>query len=97
MPLNYGLIHHVDLVLQELPSSLQGVKIAHLTDLHITRHTHRHDRLMNQLTSLRIDMALFTGDYMRREDDHVEAGRGPSADRRCCQSPIRQFRCIRQP
>ncbi len=73
MPLNYGLIHHVDLVLQELPSSLQGVKIAHLTDLHITRHTHRHDRLMNQLTSLRIDMALFTGDYMRREDDHVEA------------------------
>jgi uncharacterized protein len=73
MPLAYGLIHPVDIALQDLPSSLQGIRIAHLSDLHICRHTARHDRLISQLSSLRFDMVLLTGDYMSRRQDHAEA------------------------
>ncbi len=73
MPLAYGLIHPVDLALQDLPPSLQGLRIAHLSDLHVYRHTQRHDRLISQLASLRLDMVLLTGDYMTRRQDHTEA------------------------
>jgi uncharacterized protein len=71
MPLAYGLIHPVDLALQDLPPMLQGLKIAHLSDLHITRPRPRFDRLVSQLASLRLDMAVFTGDYMMRDSDGV--------------------------
>ncbi len=73
MPLDYGLIHHVDIVLEALPPGLQGLRIAHLTDLHIRRHTRRHDQLISQLTSLRLDMVVLTGDYMTRNRDMSEA------------------------
>ncbi|GAB4108876.1 MAG: hypothetical protein Kow00105_16890 [Phycisphaeraceae bacterium] len=73
MPLAYGLIHPVDLAFVDLPSDLEGLRIAHLSDLHVTRHARRHDRLITQLTSLRFDLALFTGDYMTRHRDAHEA------------------------
>lgn len=73
MPLAYGLIHPVDLALHDLPATLQGLRIAHLSDLHVSRHTPRHDRLISQLTSLRLDMVLLTGDYMTHRQDHTEA------------------------
>lgn len=66
MPLTYGLIHPVDLSLADLPPKLQGLRIAHLSDLHITRLNRKYDRLISQLTSLRLDMVVFTGDYMTR-------------------------------
>ena len=69
MPLAYGLIHPVDLVLHDLPAELQGLRIAHLSDLHITRHSPLHDRLTSQLASLRLDMVVLTGDYMLRHAD----------------------------
>ena len=73
MPLAYGLIHPVDIALAALPPSLQGLRIAHLSDLHVRRHTRRLDRLITQLTSLRLDMVLLTGDYMTRHHEAVEA------------------------
>jgi uncharacterized protein len=73
MPLAYGLIHPVDLTLQHLPPALQGLRIAHLSDLHITRPRPRHDRLISQLSSLRLDMVLYTGDYMMRRRDCAQA------------------------
>ena len=73
MPLAYGLIHPVDLALADLPPSLQGLRIAHLSDLHVQRHSTRHDRLISQITSLRLDLMLFTGDYMTRDHEAAEA------------------------
>lgn len=73
MPLAYGLIHPVDLALAELPPGVQGLRIAHLSDLHVYHHGPRHDRLISQLTSLRLDLVLLTGDYMTRKHDATEA------------------------
>jgi predicted MPP superfamily phosphohydrolase len=69
MPLAYGLIHPVDLALSDLPPELQGLRIAHLSDLHISRQRPRHDQLISQLSSLRLDMVVLTGDYMMRHMD----------------------------
>jgi len=66
MPLASGLIHPVDLSLGGLPSTLQGIRIAHLSDLHITGPRRRYDHLIGQLTNLRLDLAVITGDLMTR-------------------------------
>ncbi len=71
MPLAYGLIHPVDLTLQDLPDGLQGLRIAHLSDMHISKPRARHDRLISQLASLRLDMVVLTGDYMTRRSDGI--------------------------
>jgi hypothetical protein len=75
MPLAYGLIHPTELPLPQLPLSLEGLRIAHFSDLHIWRPSRRYDRLIRQITSIRIDLAVFTGDYIfdeSREDVGIE-------------------------
>jgi len=64
MPLAYGLIHPVDLSLANLPPSLDGLRIAQISDLHVRRWSKRLSQLINQITSLRLDLVLLTGDYM---------------------------------
>jgi len=73
MTIAYGLIQPADLSLPELPDSLEGLKIAHLSDIHITRHRDRHNLLINQLASIRLDLVVLTGDYMTRKGDEPHA------------------------
>lgn len=63
MPLAYGLIHPVDLPVPELPHELDGLRIAHVSDLHVKRWNKRLSQLVNQLTAMRLDLVVFTGDY----------------------------------
>ena len=58
------ITHYLDLALPDLPSQLDGLRIAHLSDLHIRRHRHRHDQIADQLIELRPDLIVFTGDYI---------------------------------
>lgn len=60
----HPLIHPVPLTLPALPASLQGLRIVHLTDLHITRPTRRHKLLVKLLNAINADLILLTGDYM---------------------------------
>lgn len=73
MPLAYGLVQPVDLHLPRLPQSLNGLRIAHLTDLHARYLTRRHHTLINQLTAMRLDMLALTGDYMSNPGDEDAA------------------------
>ena len=66
MPIPYGLLDPVTLSVPQLPRVLEGLRIAHLTDLHIRGQPRRYTRLFNQLTSQRFDLIVFTGDYMNR-------------------------------
>ncbi len=68
MPLAYGLVDPVDLSLPRLPERCHGLRIAHLSDLHITERTRNHSRLVRQLSRLRIDLIAFTGDLMYKHD-----------------------------
>ena len=67
MPLKYGLIDPIDIPLPRLPRALEGLRIAHLTDLHVRGPSERLDRLAHQLAPMRIDLILLTGDYMLRQ------------------------------
>jgi len=66
MPLAYGLTEPIDLSLTHLPHALDRLRIAHLTDLHLTRRTKRLDRMIYQLSKIRLDIGVLTGDYMIR-------------------------------
>lgn len=66
MPMSRGLIHPVDLMLPHLPCELEGLKIVHLSDLHIRRARPRHRRIIAALSLLNIDLAVLTGDYIDR-------------------------------
>ncbi|WP_432800320.1 metallophosphoesterase [Poriferisphaera sp. WC338] len=73
MPLAYGLIEPVDISLPRLPHSLDGMRVLHLSDLHIRRRSALFSKLINQLTSIRHDLTVFTGDYMSLEGDEEVA------------------------
>ena len=49
-----------------LPTELEGLRIAHLTDSHIDRPKHPISRFANLLSNRRLDLLLMTGDYMDR-------------------------------
>ena len=79
MPLAYGLTESVDVGHPAIPDSFStgsqakravpggaGLRIAHLTDLHIRKPSKRLGRLIYQLNKVRLDLGLLTGDYMIR-------------------------------
>ena len=67
MPVAYGLIQPVNLKIPDLPQALDGFRILHITDTHMQKRSRLLGRILNQLTSIRHDMAVFTGDYMNRK------------------------------
>lgn len=72
----HPLIHHVILSLPGLPEALQGLRIVHLTDLHITRPTRRHKLLAKLLNAINADLILLTGDYMTNPGDETVSEKG---------------------
>ena len=69
MPLDRVLIDPFDLTLPNLPLSLEGFRIVHLSDLHIHRHRGRHRQIAAGLDLMRVDLAVLTGDYIDRPGD----------------------------
>lgn len=67
MPLAYGLVQPVELYFPRLPRRVDGWRIAHISDLHVTRAGHRGTaRLVHQLGRVRVDLVAMTGDYMTK-------------------------------
>ena len=58
------LVHHVDLPLPRVAGALEGLRIAHLTDIHIRRDKARHGEIIDALAYARPDLVFLTGDYM---------------------------------
>ncbi|MEX0776242.1 MAG: metallophosphoesterase [Phycisphaeraceae bacterium] len=67
------LTHAIDLRLPDLPPAVEGLRIAHLSDLHIGMRRPRHRRIMRELDSLDADLVLLTGDYMNKPGDEQSA------------------------
>ncbi|MCC7146045.1 MAG: metallophosphoesterase [Phycisphaeraceae bacterium] len=73
MPIAASLAHYIDLSLPHLPHALEGFRIAHVSDLHVSRPRRRHQHLAWLLASLRLDMIVLTGDYMDDPPDEDQA------------------------
>jgi len=68
-----AIAEHLDLALPGLPDALQGLRIAHITDLHIRRPRKRHWQIVDELTEIRPDLIFFTGDYIEDTGDEPAA------------------------
>lgn len=63
------MIDPIDVPLPHLPSSLEGLRIVHLSDLHIRRTRRHHRQIAARLELMRVDLAFFTGDYIDQVGD----------------------------
>lgn len=59
----------MDIHLPFLAPGSDGLRIAHLTDLHISAPSPRLMRLATQLVAMRVDLVFLTGDYMNEHGD----------------------------
>ncbi|MAE64373.1 MAG: hypothetical protein CMJ18_08875 [Phycisphaeraceae bacterium] len=58
------LIQSETLYLADLPTPLEGLRIAHLSDIHISRQRRRWRRIIRLMRQIRVDLVLMTGDYI---------------------------------
>ncbi|MFW6059015.1 MAG: metallophosphoesterase [Phycisphaeraceae bacterium] len=72
MAIAYGLLEPIELTLPHLPRALEGLRIAHISDLHVRRDGPWYSRLETQLTSQRFDLIVLTGDYIDRTNGEQE-------------------------
>jgi hypothetical protein len=64
----------LDLPIQSLHPSLDGLRVVHLTDLHMRGRWHRsYDRLLADIQNRSPDLILFTGDFVECKYDHRAA------------------------
>ncbi len=70
------MLETVDLSFPDLPPALEGLRMAHVTDLHVrrVRRVRRRDRtIADRLARSRFDLLVLTGDYMERRGDEEAA------------------------
>ena len=65
----------VDVALAGLPASLDGLTVLHLTDFHTRRARRWHDRLVEAVSGLSVDLVVWTGDYIDSSGDERAAYR----------------------
>lgn len=56
----------VELALARVPPAMEGLRIAHLSDLHIREPRRRHDQIIDILREQEADLIAVTGDVMHR-------------------------------
>lgn len=66
--------NRVKLEIPDLPPQLAGLRIIHLTDLHVRGPWHdAYDRLLEHIAKADADLLLFTGDFVDNKKDHTPA------------------------
>ncbi len=57
------IINHVDIKIHDLPQSLDGYRILHLTDLHLDFITGIENKVCEKIKTIACDLCVLTGDY----------------------------------
>lgn len=68
-------VKEVDVTVPDLPSGLEGFRIAQISDLHVGTYgddTTFVAQIVDRINSLRPDIVLFTGDIVNRKTDELE-------------------------
>ncbi len=63
---------HLVFEYDDLPPAFDGLRILHLTDLHINCHPELADHIHDQIKDLEVDVCLLTGDYLYRVGEGEE-------------------------
>lgn len=85
------LVETIDISLPDLPADLEGLRIAHLTDLHVRRPRKRYRALLTALEKLQADLTFLTGDYMCDPGDEPAAMEVLAAVCQRIRSPLGAF------
>lgn len=66
-------INHHPLPIEDLPSGLHGLRIVHLSDLHVDAYTTRRwlERVVRTVNALEPDLVVFTGDLVTHEPGYI--------------------------
>lgn len=67
-------IKHVDVSIDDLPASFDGIRIVHISDLHVGtwgNDTSMVSRVVDQINALRPDVIVFTGDIVNRHSSEL--------------------------
>lgn len=68
------VVRDVNTKVAHLPDELEGARILHLSDLHITRRWHKaYDKLLAAVSDWDVDVILCTGDIVDDRSDHRPA------------------------
>ncbi|MBB6431200.1 metallophosphoesterase [Algisphaera agarilytica] len=67
------ILQLLDLPLRHLPEELDGVRLAHISDLHVRKDRARFRQLIEELADADLDLACYTGDYMTWPGDEEVA------------------------
>ncbi len=69
-------IRRIEVALRQLPEALDGLTIAHVTDIHIGQFTHGRvlERIVAETNELRPDLVLYTGDLINFELSDLDTG-----------------------
>lgn len=60
------MIEPIEMLFSDLSSKAQGLRIVHISDTHVSRARAAKRMSLDKLSSRKIDLLLFTGDYMMR-------------------------------
>lgn len=73
-PRRRSLIEPLTLPLPHLPAGLEGLRLCHLTDLHVRKPRRRHRQLLDEMAAIGdYDLLVLTGDYMCKPGDETDA------------------------
>ncbi|NOX57772.1 MAG: metallophosphoesterase, partial [Planctomycetes bacterium] len=67
------VVRHVEVSLEGLPLGADGLRLIHLSDLHLSRWGRREREVQRLLTVLEYDFLLITGDFCDRPNKHARA------------------------
>ena len=86
---NFPRVVELEVKIKDLPKELDGLKIVHLTDIHLVTVDKREDRALAKIDAIKPDIICLTGDYV--EDDGITPGHYTKQD---CTRHFRYF-CYR--
>ncbi|HUV04830.1 MAG TPA: metallophosphoesterase [Armatimonadota bacterium] len=87
---NYPRVIRQDIHIEGLPKSLDGLKIVHLSDLHIVKFGKREARAVRLVQRIKPDLICLTGDYV--EDDGITSGDYTTSE--CIEQAARFVSCL---
>lgn len=75
---NFPRVIRQDVFIEDLPTDLEGLKIVHLSDLHIVKSGKREARALRLIEKIEPDLICLTGDYIG--DDGITPGEHSDED-----------------
>jgi uncharacterized protein len=73
---NWIEVEHIKIEMNNLPKELKGLKIAHISDVHLPKNASSIDNIINKVKQQKPDIIVMTGDIIDSSADLKTCGLG---------------------